>query len=425
MHVLCEKPIAASSAQAERMIAACERGGVKLMIAYRLHFEEANLSAMEIVRGGRIGEPRFFSAIFSQQVTPDNTRTQRVHAGGPLRDVGIYCINAARYLFRDEPTQAVALAATKAGDARFREIDEQVSALLRFPGERLAQLTCSFGAYGQSAFTVVGTQGILRLSPAFNMSDLVLEVEVDGKTKRRKFRKRDQVAPELDELAACIREDRDPEPSGREGLADLRVIEAIEASARHRGRIEVSRVFPERRPSISQARRRPARGRAERSTSGARANKKVPDRHPLAVGAKELDGVGAHLQPVLGPGPPLAIVADRHVVARHLGAIVGPDVLDEAGAVPGDVGVRVDLLAGGEGLAGARDGGQLAVDDPAADLQRRGGEGEPFARKGPGGHDELESGHGRGYCSCRAETPGARDRGAPPGTGSPAAASTV
>jgi len=268
VHVLCEKPIAASSAQAERMIAACERSGVKLMIAYRLHFEEANLSAMELVRSGRIGEPRFFSAIFSQQVTPDNTRTQRIHAGGPLRDVGIYCINAARYLFRDEPTEAVALAATKEGDARFREIDEQVSALLRFPGERLAQLTCSFGAYGQSAYTVVGTKGILRLSPAFNMSDLILEVEVDGKSNRWKFRKRDQVAPELDELAACIREDRDPEPSGREGLADLRVIEAIEASARHRGRIEVSRVFPERRPSISearrsQARRRPARGRAE------------------------------------------------------------------------------------------------------------------------------------------------------------------
>ena len=263
VHVLCEKPIAARSAQAERMIAACEQGGVKLMIAYRLHFEEANLSAMEIVRSGRIGEPRFFSAIFSQQVTPDNTRTQRVHAGGPLRDVGIYCINAARDLFRDEPTEAVALSARRAGDARFQEIDEQVSALLRFPGDRLAQLTCSFGAYKQSAFTVVGTKGRLRLSPAFNTSDLVLEVEVDGKTKQRKFKKRDQVAPELDEFAACIREDRDPEASGREGLADLRVIEAIEASARNRGRIEVSRVFPERRPSIGQARRRPARGRAE------------------------------------------------------------------------------------------------------------------------------------------------------------------
>jgi glucose-fructose oxidoreductase len=121
-----------------------------------------------------------------------------------------------------------------------------------FPGDRLAQLTCSSGTYKQSTYTVVGTKGMLRLSPAFNMSDLVLEVEVDGKSQRRSFKKRDQVAPELDELAACIREDRDPEPSGREGLADLRV---IEASARNRGRTEVSRVFP--------GRRRPAHGRAE------------------------------------------------------------------------------------------------------------------------------------------------------------------
>jgi len=261
VHVLCEKPIAANSAQAARMVAACERGGVKLMIAYRLHFEEANLRSMEIVRGGEIGEARFLSTVFSQQVTPENTRTQSEHAGGPLRDVGIYCINAARYLFRDEPTEAVALAATKRNDPRFREIAEQVGALLRFPGDRLAQLTCSFGAYGHSEYRVVGTKGTLVLSPAFNMRDLVLEVEVGGKTRSKTFKRRDQVAPELEELAACIREDRDPEPSGREGLADLKVIEAIEASARSGRRVEIERVFPERRPTLRQARRRPAHGR--------------------------------------------------------------------------------------------------------------------------------------------------------------------
>jgi glucose-fructose oxidoreductase len=261
VHVLCEKPIAANSAQATRMISACERGGVKLMIAYRLHFEPANLAAMEIVRGGEIGEARFLSTVFSQQVTAENTRTQGEHAGGPLRDVGVYCINAARYLFRDEPTEAVALGVRKRNDARFREIDEQLAALLRFPGERLAQLTCSFGAYGHSEVRVMGTKGTVALSPAFNMRDLVLEVEVGGKTRSKTFKRRDQVAPELEELAACIREDRDPEPSGREGLADLRVIEAIEASARSGRRVSIERVFPERRPRAGQARRRPPHGR--------------------------------------------------------------------------------------------------------------------------------------------------------------------
>jgi glucose-fructose oxidoreductase len=260
--VLCEKPIASSSAEAERMIAACARARVKLMIAYRLHFEAANLSAVELLRAGKIGEPRFLSTVFSQQVTPDNSRTRGVHAAGPLRDVGIYCINAARYLFRAEPTEVVALASRRSGDARFREIDEQVGALLRFPGERLAQITCSFGAYKQSSYTVLGTKGALRLTPAYaSAAELVLEVEVDGKTKRKTFGKRDQVAPELDELAACIRDDRDPEPSGREGLADLRVIEAIEASARTGRRTSVSRVHPARRPSLRQQRQAPAHGR--------------------------------------------------------------------------------------------------------------------------------------------------------------------
>jgi predicted dehydrogenase len=264
VHVLCEKPIAGTSAEAERMIAACVRARVKLMIAYRLHFEEANLSAIEAIKTGRIGEPRYFSAVFSQQVTPDNTRTQCARAGGPLRDIGVYCINAARYLFRDEPTEVIAFTATRAGEPRFREIDEQVGAILRFPGERLAQLTCSFGAYDRSSYTVVGTEGALGLAPAFDLgAELVLEVEAQGKTKTKRFKSRDQVAPELDEFARCIREDRDPTPSGLEGLADLRVIEAIEASARSGGRVRVSRVEPERRPTIAQRRRAPAHRRGD------------------------------------------------------------------------------------------------------------------------------------------------------------------
>jgi predicted dehydrogenase len=264
VHVLCEKPIAGTAAEAERMVAACERAKVKLMIAYRLHFEPANLSAVELIRRGAIGEPRFFSSVFSMQVTPENTRTKRARAAGPLRDIGIYQINAARYLFRDEPVEALAATATKRGDSRFREIDEQVSAILRFPGERLAQLTCSFGAYAHSSYEVVGTTGSLRVSPAFSeASDLILEIEVNGKTKSRTFAKRDQVAPELEEFAACIREDRNPQPSGREGLADLRVIEAIDAAVRQGGRVPVERVYPERRPSIRQSRKAPAHGQPD------------------------------------------------------------------------------------------------------------------------------------------------------------------
>jgi predicted dehydrogenase len=264
VHVLVEKPIAANSREAERMIAACARAGVKLMVAYRLHYEAANLSAIEALRRGDIGEPRLLTTSFSQQVMPDNSRTHRERAGGPLRDIGIYCINAARYLFRDEPVEVVALSGKKAGDPRFRDIDEQVSVLLRFPGDRLAQLSCSFGAYHQSSYMVLGSRGVLRLRPAYAVHEnLVLEIEAGGKTTRKLFKKRDQVAPELDELADCIRHNREPEASGREGLADMRVMEAIEASLRDGGgAVAVRRVLKRRRPTLRQARRAPAhRGR--------------------------------------------------------------------------------------------------------------------------------------------------------------------
>src|SRR5262249_37099296 len=152
VHVICEKPMAVTSVECERMIEACDEARVKLMIAYRLHFEAANLAAVELLSSGELGEPRYFSSVFSQQVAPGNTRTTASHGGAPLLDVGIYCINAARYLFRAEPTDVVAAAATRAGDGRFRDVEEQVAALLRFPGERLASFTCSFGAAEANAY---------------------------------------------------------------------------------------------------------------------------------------------------------------------------------------------------------------------------------------------------------------------------------
>ena len=81
------------------MIRAADQAGVKLMIAYRLHFEEANMTAVRIVRSGKLGDPRFFTSAFSMQVRPDNIRTDKEKGGGTLYDIGIYCINAARYLF--------------------------------------------------------------------------------------------------------------------------------------------------------------------------------------------------------------------------------------------------------------------------------------------------------------------------------------
>lgn len=264
VHVLCEKPAAVTSEEAERMIAVCAENRVKLMIAYRLHFEEANLTAIDLIQKGKIGEPRLFSSTFSLQVRKENIRTQAERGGGPLHDLGVYCVNAARYLFRAEPIEVMAMAGRKAGDARFKEIDEQVSVLMKFPEDRVAQFTCSFGAYDQGEYTVLGTKGQLRLSPAYDYAvDLAMEVEANGKKTEKTFKKRDQIAAEIAELAACIREDREPEPNGREGLADLRVLDAIIKSIETGKAVRVEAVSKRRRPTLAQERRKPGHGQPE------------------------------------------------------------------------------------------------------------------------------------------------------------------
>ncbi len=256
VHVLCEKPMATNEADCKRMVDAARAARVKLMIAYRLHFEAANLAAIEAVRQGKVGEPRFISSTFSMQVKPGNSRLRADLGGGPLNDIGIYCINAARYLFGDEPTAVQAFSARTRGDERFDQVPEQVAVILRFPRARLASFIASFGAADSARCELVGTTGSLRLEPAFHhASELVLELQTGKRTRRRTFKKRDQVAAEIEYFSECVQNGREPEPSGMEGLADVRIIHAIEAAISRGGVVEIEPVKAEPRPSMRQERR--------------------------------------------------------------------------------------------------------------------------------------------------------------------------
>src|SRR2546429_760314 len=147
VHVLCEKPLAISEEECRRIIDACNEAGVKLMTAYRLHFEESNLAAVKLTEQGRIGELRFFSSLFSYQVRPGNIRTSSERGGGAIWDLGVYCINAARYLFRADPIEVFALRMDRPDDERFQDIHEGMGVQLKFSGDRIAQFVVSFGAY--------------------------------------------------------------------------------------------------------------------------------------------------------------------------------------------------------------------------------------------------------------------------------------
>src|SRR6202011_3361829 len=150
-----------------------------------------------------------------QQVKPGNSRLKKDVGRGALYDMGVYCINAARYLFKAEPQEVVAWNMSS-NDKRFTEVPEMTSGLLRFPDDRVAYFTTSFGAADRSVFEVIGTKGVLKMDPAYEMvGDLKSEITIDGRTVKKAFKKRDQFAPELVYFSDCILNNKQPEPSGR------------------------------------------------------------------------------------------------------------------------------------------------------------------------------------------------------------------
>ncbi len=259
IHVLCEKPMAVTSEECLEMIRACEQAAVKLMIAYRLHFDKANLKAVEIVQSEKIGTPKIFNSTFSMHVKEGNIRlNDESLGGGPVYDIGIYCINAARYLFRNEPQEVFAFSATSDVE-RFNKADEMTEVTMKFPDNKLATFVCSFGAADTSNYRVIGTEGDLRVEPAYEYAQpLVYHLTIEGKTSKTSFKKQDQFAPELEYFSDCILSNKTPEPGGDEGLCDIRIIEAILESAKTRKPLSLEPIQKSRRPEPEQEIEKPA-----------------------------------------------------------------------------------------------------------------------------------------------------------------------
>jgi predicted dehydrogenase len=259
IHILCEKPMAVTVEECEQMIAAARENNVKLTIAYRLHFDAANLQAVEIVNSGQIGTPRFFNSIFAQQTEGTNSRMRADSGGGTIEDIGIYCINAARYIFQAEPTAVFATSASN-GEERFKEVAEMTSAILHFPGDRLATFTCSFGAAKLSTFQVMGTAGNLHVEPAYAAQAHIKHVlTIDGEPpQERSFEPHDQLAAVFTYFSDCVLRDKEPEPSGTEGLIDIKIIRALKESIETGRFVSLAGIeSPPQRPTAAQTIERP------------------------------------------------------------------------------------------------------------------------------------------------------------------------
>ncbi len=256
IHVLCEKPMAVTQQECRRMIEAAEKAHVKLMVAYRLHLEEANLNTVQLARSGKLGNLRLFNSVFTMQVREGDIRLSKQLGGGTLYDIGVYCINAARYLFRDNPTSVSAFA-VQGENRRFKEVDEMTAALLHFPGDRLATFICSFGSTDVSAYDLVGTKGLVRMDPAYEyVGSLKQQISLNGTTKIREFPPRDQFAPELVYFSQCILKNTEPEPNGLEGLIDVQIVQALYRSTKSGKPVTLRPIEKQQWPTIKQVVRR-------------------------------------------------------------------------------------------------------------------------------------------------------------------------
>ena len=255
IHVLCEKPLGLTATECKTMIRASTRSHAKLMVTYRLHFDDAHLNLMSLVQSGRLGDVRIIQSLFTQQVRQGDTRFDPKVGGGPLPDIGIYCINAARYLFQAEPSEAFAMQ-LRNKDVRFRRVEEMDGVCLRFPGERLASFVCSFGASNRVDIDIVGTKGNVRLESAYKYTaDMRQITQIGGRITTRRYPIHDQFAPQLEYFTDCILKDKEPEPSGLEGLIDVAIIEALQRSARSGKPVKVKVPLKRSRPSPHQGRR--------------------------------------------------------------------------------------------------------------------------------------------------------------------------
>lgn len=231
IHILCEKPMAFEESDCESMIDAARKAGVKLMLAYGAHFEPAALQLMEAIHSGQIGEPRLFSSVFSQKARPGNARLKSEIWGRVLYDLGIHCINAACSLFGAEPNEVFA-SSLNSSDNRHRDFSETFVGLLNFSNRRVASFAVSLGAADHSMFEIIGTRGILKMDPAYEVAkDLKSEITIGDWRVREIFRRRDEFASELAYFSDCVIHDKQPQPSGQTGLADVRIIRALILSA--------------------------------------------------------------------------------------------------------------------------------------------------------------------------------------------------
>lgn len=228
-HVLCEKPMANTPQDCEAMIAAARAAGKKLMIGYRLRYEPYNMAMIDLCRKQEFGKPKVILCEAGFNIgDPKQWRLNKTLAGGgSLMDIGIYALNAARYLSGEEPVAINAFEYTTPGDPRFADgVEETINFQLRFPSGILANCVSSYGV-GLNRFRVHAERASFELEPALSYTDLRMRVIRGNTVELRALPERNHFALEMDHMAESVKNNTEPRTPGEEGLKDLRAMMAI------------------------------------------------------------------------------------------------------------------------------------------------------------------------------------------------------
>jgi len=233
-HVLSEKPMANTPGDCQAMIDAARKAGKKLMVAYRCRYEPFNKEMIRMAREQELGPVKVIVADHGFNIgNPTQWRLKREFAGGgSLMDIGIYSLQAARYVTGEEPVEINAVTYTTPGDERFKEVEETINFQLRFPSGVLANCTSSYGYAGQNKYRVIATKGWFELEPATSYTGLRMKVRRNNATEDRDLPQRDHFALEMDHLSECAMEGKEPLTPGEEGLRDVKLMMAIYEAAR-------------------------------------------------------------------------------------------------------------------------------------------------------------------------------------------------
>jgi predicted dehydrogenase len=231
-HVISEKPMTANAKEAQEMVDACNKAGVKLLVGYRMHFEPHTVEIIRLRNAGEFGKVVFFQGLSGFTIgDPNQWRlNKQLAGGGALMDIGIYSVNGARYMIGEDPVWVTAQE-TKNDTVKFKEgVDETIQFQLGFPGGAVASCLSTYSMNNLDKFFLNGSDGFAMLDPATGYGP------IQGRTHKGELKQPivTHQALQMDEFAAIILDNKKPlvPVDGYEGLKDMKIVDAIYEAAR-------------------------------------------------------------------------------------------------------------------------------------------------------------------------------------------------